>query len=225
MMAYLTRPSEPTIKESEGAFNAFVKGETPPNQKEYLERINKKEEKPYYMTNLATGGLDNVNAEPKRINLAQGTAKNQKKIDKKTPLATEKNNIVIAMSETPSEEFQLDLSAEIEQFQKWLKENKNGTYQEFLKDKTALLTEEQKNDPKIIDLEPYLPQFEDVIKQYEKEQEEKKETLEQFINRRSKEMMLAESDSSGVSMLLKLKKEFKIQLSVVLCRPNNTSYK
>ena len=129
------------------------------------------------------------------------------------------------MSETPSEEFQLDLSAEIEQFQKWLKENKNGTYQEFLKDKTDLLTEEQKNDPKIIDLEPYLPQFEDVIKQYEKEQEEKKETLEQFINRRSKEMMLAESDSSGVSMLLKLKKEFKIQLSVVLCRPNNTPYK
>ena len=110
------------------------------------------------------------------------------------------------MSETPSEEFQLDLSAEIEQFQKWLKENKNGTYQEFLKDKTALLTEEQKNDPKIIDLEPYLPQFEDVIKQYEKEQEEKKETLEQFINRRSKEMMLADSDSGGVSTLLKLKK-------------------
>ena len=61
------------------------------------------------------------------------------------------------MSETPTEEYQLDLSTEIEQFQEWLKNNKNGTYKEYLKDKTALLTEEQKKDPKIIDLEPYLP--------------------------------------------------------------------
>jgi len=154
-----------------------------------------------------------------------GTAKNQKKNDKKlsyteeynqyfgggipkkkTPLATEKNNIVIAMSETPSEEFQLDLSTEIEQFQEWLKNNKNGTYKEFLEDKTAFLTEEQKKDPKIIDLEPYLPNFEDVIKEYEKEQEEKKETMEDFIKRRSREMMLAEARNSGVPTLLKLKK-------------------
>ena len=183
----------------------------------YLTRpsYNKPKEQPYYMTNLATGGLDNVNATPKRdildyinqvqntddgvplseknnkINAAEikkakggiikdstyttysngGTAKNQKKNDKKlsyteeynqyfgggipkkkTPLATEKNNIVIAMSETPSEEFQLDLSTEIEQFQEWLKNNKNGTYKEFLEDKTAFLTEEQKKDPKIIEL-------------------------------------------------------------------------
>ena len=103
---------------------------------------------------------------------------------KKTPLATEKNNIIIAMSETPTEEYHLDLSTEIEQFQEWLKNNKYGTYKEYLKDKTALLAEEQKKDPKIIDLEPYPPNFEDVIKQYEKEQEEKKETLEEFIYRR-----------------------------------------
>jgi len=118
----------------------------------------------------------------------------------------EKYNIVIAMSETPSEEFQLDLSTEIEQFQEWLKNNKNGTYKEFLEDKTAFLTEEQKKDPKIIDLEPYLPNFEDVIKEYEKEQEEKKETMEDFIKRRSREMMLAEARNSGVPTLLKLKK-------------------
>ena len=213
MMNYLTRPGQPTKKP--------------------------KEEKPYYMTNLATGGLDNVNAPaPKRdildyINQVQSTydgvplSEKNKKINamarggvikdptfttysnggmpkKKTPLATEKNNIVIAMSETPSEEFQLDLSTEIEQFQEWLKNNKNGTYKEFLEDKTALLTDEQKKDPKIIDLEPYLPNFEDVIKEYEKEQEEKKETLEQFIKRRSKEMMLAESNG-GVTTLLRKK--------------------
>ena len=122
---------------------------------------------------------------------------------KKTPLATEKNNIIIAMSETPTEEYQLDLSTEIEQFQEWLKNNKNGTYKEYLTDKTALLTEEQKKDPKIIDLEPYLPNFKDVIKQYEKEQEEKKETLEEFIYRRGNEMRLAEVNNAGVASLFK----------------------
>jgi len=136
----------------------------------------------------------------KKINagLAKGgTPKN------KTPLATEKNNIVIAMSETPAEEFQLDLSTEIEQFQEWLKKNKNGTYKEYLKDKTALLTDEQKKDPKIIDLEPYLPNFEDVIKEYEKEQEEKKESLNEYIKRRSNEMLLAEVNNAGVPTLFK----------------------
>jgi hypothetical protein len=107
------------------------------------------------------------------------------------------------MSETPTEEYQLDLSTEIEQFQEWLKNNKNGTYKEYLKDKTALLTEEQKKDPKIIDLEPYLPNFKDVIKQYEKEQEEKKETLEEFIYRRGNEMRLAEVNNAGVASLFK----------------------
>ena len=225
LMQYLTRPAQSTNKP--------------------------KEEKPYYMTNLATGGLDNVNAPaPKRdildyVNQVQHTyddvplsEKNKKinddlmnfaiersntkvagypkknnvittysnggAIKKKTPLATEKNNIVIAMSETPSEEFQLDLSTEIEQFQKWLEKNKDGTYKEFLKDKTAMLTDEQKKDPKIIDLEPYLPNFEDVIKEYEKEQEEKKESLEDFIKRRSNEMMLAESNG-GVRAILRKK--------------------
>jgi len=38
--------------------------------------------------------------------------------------------------------------------------------------KVALLTEEQKKDPQIIDLEPHLPSFEDIIKQYEKEKQD-----------------------------------------------------
>jgi hypothetical protein len=208
MMAYLTRPGQPTEKP--------------------------KEEKPYYMTNLATGGLDNVNATPKRdildyINKVQNTydgvplSEKNKKINamakggvikNKTPLATEKNKIVIAMSETPEEEYELQLGIELKEFEEWQKNNKGGTYEEFLesrkikdeKSKVAFLTDEQKKDPKIIDLEPYLPSFEDIIKEYEEEQEQKKETLEQFINRRSKEMMLAESDSGGVSTLLRLKR-------------------
>jgi hypothetical protein len=138
----------------------------------------------------------------KKINAALakgGTAKN------KTPLATKKNNIVIAMSETPKEEADLLLGSEAEQFMKWLEKNKDKTYNDWLKDKKAILTEEQKKDPKIIDLEPYLPSFEDIIKEYELEQEQKKETLEQFIKRRSEEIRLAEADAAGVSSLLRRK--------------------
>ena len=64
-----------------------------------------------------------------------------------------------------------------------------------------MLTDEQKKDPKIIDLAPYLPNFEEIIKEYEKEQEE--ESLNDFIKRRSNEMRLAEADSFGVPTLFK----------------------
>jgi len=43
--------------------------------------------------------------------------------------------------------------------------------------KTAMLSDEQKKDPKIIDLEPHLPSFEDVIKKYE--EEKKKENADE----------------------------------------------
>ena len=209
MMNYLTR-REPTIKESKGAFKQAVR--------DYNKEPAKLVDSPILK--------NNINAVPKRDisdhidqqrHIYEGTplSEKNKKINavlakggtpkNKTPLATEKNNIVIAMSETPAEEFQLDLSAEMEQFKEWLKKNKNGTYKEFLKDKTAMLTEEQKKDPKIIDLEPYLPSFEDIIKEYELEQEQKKETLEQFINRRSEEIRLTEADRVGVSSLLRRK--------------------
>jgi len=124
-------------------------------------------------------------------------------LTKKSQPPNEKNKIVLAMSETPSEEYEMQLGAEIEQFQEWLKKNKGGTYNDFLEDKSALLTDEQKKDPKIIDLEPYLPNFEDVIRQYEKEQEEKKETLEEFIYRRGNEMRLADVNNAGVASLFK----------------------
>ena len=207
MMNYLTR-REPTIKESKGAFKQAVR--------DYNKEPAKLVDSPILK--------NNINAVPKRDisdhidqqrHIYEGTplSEKNKKINaglakggtpkNKTPLATEKNNIVIAMSETPAEEFQLDLSTEIEQFQEWLKKNKNGTYKEYLKDKTALLTDEQKKDPKIIDLEPYLPNFEDVIKEYEKEQEEKKESLNEYIKRRSNEMLLAEANGGGVATLFK----------------------
>ena len=178
MMDYLTRKKEPTIKVSNLDINRHM-----------IDTLNKFEDKPDIIEEVIRNSPTPVRGykgevKPYTTYSNGGTTKNQKKISipkKKTPLATEKNNIIIAMSETPTEEYQLDLSTEIEQFQEWLKNNKNGTYKEYLKDKTALLTEEQKKDPKIIDLEPYLPNFKDVIKQYEKEQEEKKETLEEFI--------------------------------------------
>jgi len=230
MMNYLTR-REPTIKESKGAFKQAVRdyNKEPaklvdsPILKNNINAVPKRDISDHIDQQRHIYEGTPLSEKNKKINVALakgGTPKKEKKLSykeqynqyfgggipkNKTPLATEKNNIVIAMSETPAEEFQLDLSAEMEQFKEWLKKNKNGTYKEFLKDKTAMLTEEQKKDPKIIDLEPYLPSFEDIIKEYELEQEQKKETLEQFINRRSEEIRLTEADRVGVSSLLRRK--------------------
>ncbi len=117
-----------------------------------------------------------------------------------------KKNIKVA-SETAEEEAEMMLGSEAIEFFKWLKKNPTKNYNDWLKDKTALLTDEQKKDPKIIDLEPYLPSFEDVIKEYEKEQEEKKEqTLEEFTNQKLR--LLAERDrNSGISSLVPLTKK------------------
>ena len=230
MMNYLTR-REPTIKESKGAFKQAVKDYNKEPAKladaEILKNnINarpKRDMLDYINQQLHTYDGAPLSEKNKKINVALakgGTPKKEKKLSKteqynkyfggaipknKTPLATEKNNIVIAMSESPAEEYQLQLGIELKQFEEWLKKNKNGTYKEYLEDKSAMLTEEQKKDPKIIDLEPYLPNFEDVIKEYEKEQEEKKESLNEYIKRRSNEMLLAEADTVGVSSLLRRK--------------------
>ena len=85
----------------------------------------------------------------------------------------------MAMSETPAEEADLLLGSEAEQFMQWLKENKDKTYNDWLKDKNALLTDEQKKDPKIIDLVPLLPfNFdEEIDRLLEDRPEEKDETF------------------------------------------------
>ena len=150
------------------------------NQNEFLERTiwetsDSKEPKPKHMANPS------IIKEEDWVKYSKGGLTKTKK----SQPSNEKNKIVLAMSET------------------WLKKNKGGTYKDFLEDKSALLTDEQKKDPKIIDLEPYLPNFEDVINQYEKEQEEKKETLEEFIYRRGNEMRLADVNNAGVASLFK----------------------
>ena len=113
-----------------------------------------------------------------------------------------KKNIKVAMSETPKEEADLLLGIESKQFMQWLKKNKNKTYNDWLKDKKAILTEEQKKDKKIIDLTPFLPSFEEELKRME---EKEKETLEDFINRRSREIKLSERDNAGIPQLLAMK--------------------
>jgi len=117
-----------------------------------------------------------------------------------------KKNIKVA-SETAEEEAEMQLGMEAIELLKWLKKNPTKTYKDWLKDKKAMLTDEQKKDPKIIDLEPYLPSFEDVIKKYEEEKEEKKEqTLEEFTNQKLR--LLAERDrNSGISSLVPLTKK------------------
>ena len=115
-----------------------------------------------------------------------------------------KKNIKVA-SETAEEEAEMMLGSEAIEFFKWLKKNPTKNYNDWLKDKTALLTDEQKKDPKIIDLEPYLPSFEDIIKEYEKEKKDE-QNLEEFTKHKLK--LLAERDlNSGISSLIPLTKK------------------
>ena len=117
-----------------------------------------------------------------------------------------KKNTKVAMSETPKEEAEMMLGGEAEEFMKWLKDNPDKTYNDWLKDQTAMLTEEQKKDKKIIDLTPFLPSFEEELRRMEeREKEKEKETLEDFINRRSREMKLSEKDNVGLTTLLAMK--------------------
>ena len=117
-----------------------------------------------------------------------------------------KKNTKVAMSETPKEEAEMMLGGEAEEFMKWLKDNPDKTYNDWLKDQTAMLTEEQKKDKKIIDLTPFLPSFEEELRRMEeREKEKEKETLKDFMNRRSREMKLSEKDNVGLTTLLAMK--------------------
>ena len=116
-----------------------------------------------------------------------------------------KKNLKVA-SETPKEEADLLLGMEAEQFMKWLKKNKDKTYKDWLKDKRAFLTDEEKKNPKIIDLEPYLPTFKEQMDKMEKQeqQEENKETFNDNINRRAEALRIADLNG-GVAGLFKKK--------------------
>ena len=117
-----------------------------------------------------------------------------------------KKKIKVAMSETPKEEADLLLGTEAEQFMQWLKKNKDKTYNDWLKDKEAFLTDEQKKDPKIIDLEPFLPSFKEEMDKMEKQEnkEEKKESMRDFINRNIQQQKIADLNG-GVATLFKKK--------------------
>ena len=114
-------------------------------------------------------------------------------------------NLKVA-SETPKEEADLLLGMEAEQFMKWLKKNKDKTYKDWLKDKRAFLTDEEKKNPKIIDLEPYLPTFKEQMDKMEKQeqQEENKESFNDNINRRAEALRMADLNG-GVAGLFKKK--------------------
>ena len=158
MMAYLTR-REPTIKESKGAFDKFVKqgkdGFAPP-KRDILDYVNQVQhtydgaplsEKNKKINAMAKGG---VIKDPTFTKYNKGgTAKNKKNIKKPT--------VKFAMSETPEEEAELLLQGEAEEFYKWYLKNRGKTYRDYLKDKKTMLSDDQKKDPKIIDLSPYLP--------------------------------------------------------------------
>ena len=112
-------------------------------------KINEYNQMMAYLTRPATP------VEREKFNV--GNKVEPKNIEKTEKINNEKPPIKMAMSETPAEEADLLLGSEAEQFMEWLKKNKDKTYNDWLKDKKALLTEEQKKDPKIINLVPHLP--------------------------------------------------------------------
>ena len=102
--------------------------------------------------------------------------KNTKKTEKKP---VEKQTIKVAMSETPEEEAEMMLSGEAVEFMKWLKKNKDKTYNDWLKDKKAMLTPEQKKDPKIIEL-PLPFTFQEELERMLEEEEKNTEKDESY---------------------------------------------
>ena len=188
MMRYLTRP-KPQINETpKETWNRLDEAE---KERQKLVRNNKKVEKDIVK--------QVVKNSPVKIDI-EGI------LDKYEDGFESKKNTKVAMSETPREEAEMMLGLEAEQFMKWLKKNPKGTYKDWLKDKTAMLTDEQKKDKKIIDLTPFLPSFEEELRRMEeREKEKEKETLEDFINRRSREMKLSEKDNVGLSTLFAMK--------------------
>ena len=105
-----------------------------------------------------------------------GNKVEQKNIEKAEKTNVKKPTVKMAMSESPKEEAEMMLQLEAKEVMEWLKENKNKTYNDWLKNKEAMLTEEQKKDPKIIDLEPYLPfTFDEEIERMLQEKEKQKE--------------------------------------------------
>ena len=184
MMRYLTRPKDTDAKK------ILKEISTNPKSREAFKKAEKEEKE------MAKQVIKNS---PVKIDI-EGI------LNKYEDGFESKKNTKIAMSETPKEEAEMMLSGEAEEFMKWLKKNPNGTYKDWLKDKTAMLTDEQKKDKKIIDLTPFLPSFEEELRRMEeREKEKEKETLEDFINRRSREMKLSEKDNVGLSSLLSMK--------------------
>ena len=184
MMRYLTRPKDTDAKK------ILKEISTNPKSREAFKKAEKEEKEMAKQV---------VNNSPVKIDI-EGI------LNKYEDGFESKKNTKVAMSETPKEEAEMMLGGEAEEFMKWLKDNPDKTYNDWLKDQTAMLTEEQKKDKKIIDLTPFLPSFEEELRRMEeREKEKEKETLKDFMNRRSREMKLSEKDNVGLSSLLSMK--------------------
>ena len=179
MMKYLTRPKDTDPKKLLEKMSA-----------KELVRDNKKVEK-----NMIQQVVKNS---PVKIDI-------EEILDKYEDGFESKKNTKVAMSETPKEEAEMLLGGEALEFLKWLKEHPNQTYNDWLKDKSASVKEDKKQDMNVIDLVPFLPTFEEEIKKLEEEEESKEESREDFMRRRVREIQLAETEKSGIANLLGLK--------------------
>ena len=221
MMGYLTRPTksiDPRIVEKDLAQKQLEKLAVQPDSRGMFKKLVKANEladKKKRKEAEASMMKQVMNFSPNKIpNQTQEDYINEilhtyedGELNKNNTNAIKKmqKNLKVA-SETPKEEADLLLGMEAEQFMKWLKKNKDKTYKDWLKDKRAFLTDEEKKNPKIIDLEPYLPTFKEQMDKMEKQeqQEENKESFNDNINRRAEALRMADLNG-GVAGLFKKK--------------------
>tara|TARA_R100001163_G_scaffold65120_1_gene61200 strand:+ start:1897 stop:2418 length:522 start_codon:yes stop_codon:yes gene_type:complete len=128
------------------------------------------------------------------------------KANGKKPLKTKKKDIKVA-SETSEEEAEMMLNMELKEFKEWLKKNKGKNFKDYMKDKTAFLTDEQKKDPKIIEIYDKLPSFQEELQKIEElrklqEEDEASIPLEKFLVKRAEEIRRKENARTGLGSIL-----------------------
>jgi hypothetical protein len=204
MVKYLTRPGKVLANNIN---NKMSKTD------EYNTYFNKNSPKYYKRTPMAKGKKPEIKPEIKaKVSkpsdmlkyiehsvYAYGDGPKPKNFDEKY-LDKILNNPKLAMSETPEEEAEMLLGGEALEFMKWLKDNPDGTYNDWLKDKTASKSNGHYKPPHppkdSFDWDLWLrerPNYKTL---------EDEETMKDFIRRVSEEKRLAEINDSGITQLL-----------------------
>lgn len=130
------------------------------------------------------------------------------KANGKKPLKTKKKDIQVA-GETAEEEAEMMFNIEMKEFKEWLKKNRGKTLNDYLKSKTAFLTDEQRKDPKIIEIYDKIPSFKEEMQKMEElrklqEEEEASIPLDKYLVKRAEEIRRKENAVNGLGSIMLL---------------------